>query len=74
MRQQIETIHISLSHSLSFWVVPLLEEGSDLQPGLCRCASNAGQHHIERSEGFAGPVDADEAKQSVLNRIPLGAS
>jgi hypothetical protein len=41
--------------------------------GGCR-ASDECKHYIEAPQWLPGPIDADVTEQSVLDRIPLGAT
>ena len=74
MRLEIQRVHVSVADFLPFRIISRLKHSSDDQSSLGRCAPNKGQQRVLGSEGYAGPVAADLAKQSVLYGIPLGAS
>ena len=74
MRLDIQGVHVSVADFLPFRIVSRLKDSLDSQSSRGRCAPNEGQQRVPGSEGYAGPVAADLAKQSVLYGIPLGAS
>ena len=73
MRLNIQGIHVSVADFLPFRIVSGLKDSPDCQSSRGGCAPNESQQGVPGSQGYASPVAADLAEQSVLDGVSLGA-
>gem|GEM_PF-2607054 len=52
----------------------LYQKCFDLQTSFIDCTANISQHRFESKQRFASPIDTDQSKQAMLNRIPFGST
>src|SRR5712691_2864284 len=67
-------IHLSVGDFLARGVLATLQHRPHCQAAAGGCAADEGQQGVPGPKRHAGPVAADLAKQSVLDRIPFAAS
>src|SRR5436189_2984910 len=74
MQLDVQGVHVVVTDRLPCRVMTLLKDGLHDQSSSSRCAADESQQRIPGAEGHTGPVTADLAKESMLDRVPLRAS
>ena len=72
VRLDIQVVHFGVADFLPFRIISRLKDSPDYQSSRGGRAPNESQQRVPGSQGYASPVAADLAKQSVLDGIPLG--
>lgn len=74
MRFNPERAHFLIRDTLPCFVATAFEISSHLQSRVCFCALDVFDHDVKRAQRHTRPVQANVAKQPVLNRVPFGTS
>src|SRR5947209_3025528 len=70
----IELLHLSIGHLLSFRIGAIQQSGPYPQPGAGDRAAHRAEHRVQTPQWLTSPVQTDLAEQPMLNGIPFGAS
>ncbi|OWK43309.1 TPR repeat-containing protein [Fimbriiglobus ruber] len=74
MPSQAQLPHLVIRDLQAPLIVSPQQHGFHLQACFGSRVLNIAQQDQPRTQGLAGPVDADKAEQPMLNRVPLGAT
>ena len=71
MSLDVQVLHDLVGDFQALLVNLIHQESLYLQATLVGRTPDEGQHSLEGAQWDAGPIDADGAKQTMLNRVPL---
>jgi hypothetical protein len=67
----VELLHLVIGHLLPFLKGSIQPSSSNRQPGLSGGAANIVEHDVQVAQRFARPIQADLAKEPMLDRMPF---
>src|SRR3954447_9959700 len=68
-----QALHVRIGDGLALLIAAALEAGSHGQASRGGGSGDQALSAVEAAQGHAGPVDADEAEEAMLDRVPLCA-
>src|SRR4051812_7458805 len=69
-----QALHVCVGDGLALLIAATLEAGGHGQASRSGGSSDQALGEVEAAQGHAGPVDADEAEEAVLDWVPFRAA